>query len=35
LLTSGYAQGLTDNPDLPGPLVSKPYRKNDLRIALA
>jgi len=30
VLTSGYAQGLTDNASLPGPLVNKPYRKNQL-----
>ena len=30
VLTSGYAQGLNDNPDLPGTMISKPYRKNDL-----
>ena len=30
VLTSGYAQGLTDIPNLPGTLISKPYRKNDL-----
>jgi len=35
VLTSGYAQGLTDTPDLPGSLLNKPYRKNDLRSALA
>jgi len=35
ILTSGYAQSLSDAPNwlettLPGPFVSKPYRKNDL-----
>ena len=30
LLTSGYAQGLTDAPNLPGTLINKPFRKNDL-----
>ena len=30
VLTSGYAQGLIDIPNLPGTLISKPYRKNDL-----
>jgi PAS domain S-box-containing protein len=30
ILTSGYAQGLNDTLDLPGPLVNKPYRKADL-----
>ena len=30
VLTSGYARCLTNTPDLPGPLVNKPYRKNDL-----
>jgi len=34
VLTSGYAQGLTDNASLPGPLVNKPYRKADLHKAL-
>ena len=35
VLTSGYAQSLTDTPDLPGSLVNKPYRKSDLARALA
>jgi CheY-like chemotaxis protein len=35
VLTSGYAQGLNDTPDLPGSLLNKPYRKNDLARALA
>ena len=30
VLTSGYAKGLSDTHDLPGQLVNKPYRKNDL-----
>ena len=34
VLTSGYAQSLTDTPDLPGPLVNKPYRKADLKKVL-
>ena len=35
VLTSGYAQSLLDTPDLPGTLINKPYRKNDLHKALA
>jgi len=35
VLTSGYAQGLTDTADLSGTLLNKPYRKADLRSALA
>ena len=34
VLTTGYAQGLNDTLDLPGPLVNKPYRKADLLSAL-
>jgi PAS domain S-box-containing protein len=30
VFTSGYARGLTNTPDLPGNLINKPYRKNDL-----
>ena len=34
VLTSGYAQSLDNTPELPGPLVSKPYRKAELNKAL-
>lgn len=30
LITSGYASGLLDKRDLPGPLLTKPYRKAEL-----
>jgi len=30
VLTSGYAQCFTDTPNLPGTLINKPFRKNDL-----
>ncbi len=35
LLTSGYARNLNDKGPLPGPLLNKPYRKNDLARGLA
>lgn len=31
LLASGYARGLMQQTDLPGPLLNKPYRKHDLQ----
>jgi hypothetical protein len=34
LLTSGYAKTLLEEDDPPGPLLSKPYRKNDLARAI-
>ena len=34
LLASGYARSLIDAKNLPGPLLNKPYRKNDLAAAL-
>lgn len=33
LFASGYVQGLHGEGDLPGPLLSKPYRKQDLAAA--
>lgn len=30
VFTTGYAQAVTDTPDLPGTLINKPYRKADL-----
>jgi PAS domain S-box-containing protein len=35
LLTSGYAQTLFSDPDLPGKVLSKPYRRKDLERAMA
>lgn len=34
LITSGYASRLLDKRDLPGPLLTKPYRKAELGAAL-
>jgi CheY-like chemotaxis protein len=34
LLASGYARALLEARDLPGPLLSKPYRKKDVAQAL-
>jgi len=35
VLASGYAQSLLDTPDLPGPLITHPYRKKHLHKAVA
>ena len=35
LLTSGYADRLLEDEDLPGELISKPYRKTDLVNAIS
>lgn len=35
LLTSGYAERLLEDEDLPGELISKPYRKTDLVNAIS
>ena len=35
LLTSGYAQTLFSDPDLPGEVLSKPYRRKELARAMA
>ena len=36
LLTSGYSRSVVDDPgELPGPLLNKPYRRDDLARALA
>jgi PAS domain S-box-containing protein len=35
LLTSGYAQALFSDPDLPGQVLSKPYRRKELARAMS